>query len=40
MDAIKFHLKTPFAKTGLRSQTRLLQAVARALAELGLRQRE
>jgi hypothetical protein len=40
MDAVKFHLKTAFAKTGLRSQTRLLQAVARALAELGLRQRE
>jgi hypothetical protein len=28
-DAVKFHLKTAFAKTGLRSQTRLLQAVAR-----------
>ena len=40
MDAVKFHLKTAFAKTGLRSQTRLLQAVARALAELGLRRRE
>ena len=39
-DAVKFHLKTAFAKTGLRSQTRLLQAVARALADLGLRKRE
>ena len=38
-DAVKFHLKTAFAKTGLRSQTRLLQAVARALADLGLRKR-
>jgi hypothetical protein len=34
MDAVKFHLKTAFAKTGLRSQARLLQAVARALADL------
>ena len=40
MDAVKFHLKTAFAKTGLRSQARLLQAVARALAELGLRRCE
>jgi GAF domain-containing protein len=39
-DAVKFHLKTAFAKTGLRSQTRLLQAVARALADLGTRRRE
>jgi DNA-binding CsgD family transcriptional regulator len=39
MDAVKFHLKTAFAKTGLRSQARLLQAVARALADLSARRR-
>jgi hypothetical protein len=37
LDAVKFHLKTAFEKTGLRSQARLLQAVARALADLGAR---
>jgi PAS domain-containing protein len=37
MDAVKFHLKTAFAKTGLRTQARLLQAVARALTDLGER---
>jgi PAS domain-containing protein len=37
MDAVKFHLKTAFEKTGLRSQVRLLQAVARALADLSAR---
>jgi hypothetical protein len=36
-DGIKFHLKTAFARTGLRSQTRLLQMVTRALAELSSR---
>jgi GAF domain-containing protein len=39
LDAVKFHLKTAFAKTGLRTQSRLLQAVTRALADLGVRQR-
>jgi DNA-binding CsgD family transcriptional regulator len=39
MDAVKFHLKTAFAKTGLRSQARLLQAVARALADISARRR-
>jgi DNA-binding CsgD family transcriptional regulator len=39
MDAVKFHLKTAFAKTGLRSQARLLQVVARALADLSARRR-
>jgi hypothetical protein len=38
-DTVKFHLKTAFAKTGLRSQARLLQTVARAIAELGERRR-
>jgi hypothetical protein len=37
MDAVKFHLKTAFEKTGLRTQARLLQAVARALANLSAR---
>jgi hypothetical protein len=37
MDAVKFHLKTAFEKTGLRTQARLLQAVARALADLSAR---
>ena len=38
-DGIKFHLKTAFARTGLRSQARLLQMVTRALAELSERRR-
>ena len=37
VDAIKFHLKTAFAKSGLRTQARLLQEVARAVTELGRR---
>jgi len=39
LNAVKFHLKTAFAKTGPRSQTRLLQTVARAIADLGERRR-
>jgi hypothetical protein len=35
MNAIKFHLRIAFARTGLRGQTRLLQAVSRALSDLG-----
>ncbi|HTV69239.1 MAG TPA: hypothetical protein VMF90_11950 [Rhizobiaceae bacterium] len=34
MDAVKFHLKTAFERTGLRSQAQLMQAVARALSDL------
>ncbi len=39
IDTVKFHLKTAFEKTGSRSQARLLQAVARAFADLNARRR-
>ena len=37
INAVKYHLKTAFARTGFRRQSELSKAVARALAELGRR---
>jgi DNA-binding CsgD family transcriptional regulator len=37
INAVKYHLKTAFARTGFRRQSELARAVARALAELGRR---
>jgi len=37
VNAVKYHLKTAFARTGFRRQADLVKAVARALAELGRR---
>ena len=34
-ETIRYHLKSAFARTGARSQTRLMQLVTRALSELG-----
>ncbi len=36
-DTVRHHLKIAFSRTGVRSQSRLLQLVARAIAELGRR---
>ena len=37
INAVKYHLKTAFARTGFRRQSELAKAVARVLAELGRR---
>jgi hypothetical protein len=34
---VRYHLKTAFAHTGVRTQSRLVQRVTRALTEFGVR---
>ena len=37
-NTMRYHLKTAFARTGMRTQSRLVQRVTRALTEFGLRE--